>query len=190
MFGAYTPNMETQSQTRSRGIEPLGLRSVLTASLPGALLTADAPDRYTVEAVFTRRPLQEEIAEILAQETRDLLAQAGYPAVEVDVSDRRLEIANTSLEELRDGLASVLADRLARISAGVQAKHDAAALRFSDAAKNEQVRTAAVAALAESVVFPTPEQLAEQASASARADRAVADRAQIDDWNDEGGHGR
>lgn len=126
---------------------------MLIASLPAALMTDEAPERYTVEAVFTRRPEQDEIAEILGSGTREYLTRAGYPAVEVAVSDRRLEIANTNLEELRDGLADVLADRLVEISEDVHARQDAATVRFLAAAATEQSRATAVEALAGSVTF-------------------------------------
>ena len=46
------------------------------------------------------------------------------------------------------------------------------------------------AALAESVTFGTSREEAAKMSASMRAEQAVADRAQIDDWTDEGGRGR
>jgi len=153
MLGAYRRLMETQTRTSGTDAAMLGLGSVLAASLPAALMTDDAPDRYTVEAVFTRRPEKEEIDEILGAGTREALAQAGYANVEVTVSDRRMEIANTTLEELRDGLASVLADRLAQISREVQTRQDAVALRFRDAAVEEKTRVEAVVALASSVRF-------------------------------------
>ena len=149
--------METQTRTSGADAASLGLGSVLVGSLPAALMTDDAPDRYTVEAVFTRRPERDEIEQILGSETRVRLASAGYPTVEVTISDRRLEIANTNLEELRDGLGSVLAARLAEISAGVRARQDAAAVRFQDAAVVEQARAASVAALAGSVTFRASE---------------------------------
>lgn len=172
--------METQTRTGGIDAATLGLGSVLVGSLPADLMTDHAPDRYTVEAVFTRRPEREEVTEILGSQTQEFLAKAGYPRVRLTVSDRRLEVANTSLEELRDGLASVLADRLAGISAGIHARQDAAAARFHDAAEIERTRAAAVAALAESVAFSLP----------AGGSDASADRAQVDDWADEGGHGR
>lgn len=177
------------TQTRTSGVETatLGLGSVLVASLPATLMTDEAPDRYTVEAVFTRRPERDEVIEILGSETRDFLAKAGYPTVEVTISDRRLEIANTNLEELRDGLARVLADRLAGISARVLARQDAAAMIFQKAAVVEHTRNVAVTALAESVTF-TP--TADGQKVAESEDRTRSDRAQIDDWTDEGGHGR
>lgn len=131
----------------------LGLGSVLTGSLPATLLTEDAPDRYTVEAVFTRRASQEELNRILGGDTRQFLAHAGYPTVELTVSDRRLEIANTNLEELRDGLAGMLSERLAAISSEVRTQREAAQAQFQGAADDEQERAAAVAALATSIVF-------------------------------------
>ena len=84
--------MKTQTRTSGADVAALGLGSVLVGSLPAALLTDHAPERYTVEAVFTRRPERDEVTEILGIETRDRLARAGYPTVEVTVSDRRLEI--------------------------------------------------------------------------------------------------
>lgn len=179
--------METQTRTSGADTATLGLGSVLVGSLPAALMTDEAPDRYTVEAVFTRRPERDEITEILGRETRDRLAKAGYPTVEVTISDRRLEIANTNLEELRDGLGGVLADRLAEIGAGIRARQDAAAVRFREAAEGEQDRAASVAALAESVTFRTS---AARGSEPDRRSVAAEDRARIDDWTAEGGHGR
>ncbi len=180
--------METQTRTSGADTATLGLGSVLVGSLPAALMTDDeAPDRYTVEAVFTRRPERDEITEILGSETRERLAKAGYSTVEVTISDRRLEIANTNLEELRDGLGGVLADRLAEISEGVRARQDAAAVRFREAAAGELDRAASVAALAESVTFRTS---GTRVSERDRRAAATDDRARIDDWTDEGGHGR
>ncbi len=178
--------METQTRRTGEGAGLLGLGSVLVDSLPATLMTAEAPDRYTVEAVFTRRPENDEVAEILGPDTRSALARAGYPLVEVTVSDRRLEIAHTNLEELRDGLAGVLADRLAEISTGVHDRQEAAAVRFQDAAEQERHRAAAVAALAGSVTFRAGQDRPGERGSADDAD----DRAQIANWTDEGGRGR
>ena len=159
------------------------------ASLPAALMTDAAPDRYTVEAVFTRRPEKDEVAEILGTRTRDDLVSAGYPTVGLAVADRRLVIANTNLEELRDGLATVIADRLAEISTEVHEKQDAAAIRFEEAAMREHTRAAAVTALAESITF---EDSGSAANPHAHASGAAADSddEQMAGWTSEGGHGR
>lgn len=181
--------MNTREPASGGDAAALGLSAVLAGSLPASLMTDNAPDRYTVEAVFTRRPERGEIAGILGSETRDALVQAGFSTVEVTISDRRLLIANTNLEELRDGLASVLADRLAEISEGVRSKEAAAAVRNTDAAAGEQIRAAAVAALAESVVFRTSDRVGVGPHSETAADDAVDD-AQINSWTGEGGHGR
>ncbi len=191
IFGAYRQVMKTQTRTSGADAATLGLGSVLVGSLPAALMTDEAPNRYTVEAVFTRRPDRDEVTQIFGGETRDFLKRAGYPTVQVTVSDRRLEIANTNLEELRDGLAGMLAERLAEISEGVRAGRDAAAVRFQDAIASEQVRATAVAELAESVSFQRPgDDLARPKSVVDRTDVEASYRAQIEEWADDGGHGR
>jgi hypothetical protein len=145
--------MNTTTTAADADIGVLGLRSVLVGSLPPALLTATAPDRYTVEAVFTRRPEQDEVTEILGNDTRSFLSEHGHPTVELSISDRRLGIANTNLEELRDGLAGLIAERLAEISAQVKAKHVLALAQSKIASELELERAAAVVRLAESVTF-------------------------------------
>jgi len=82
--------MDTHTRTSDAHSATLGLGSVLVASLPVALMTEAAPDRYTVEAVFTRRPEKEEVAEILGTRTRDDLVSAGYPTVELAVLPRHV----------------------------------------------------------------------------------------------------
>lgn len=183
--------MTTQTRTSGLDAATLGLGSVLVGSLPATLMTDDAPDRYTVEAVFTRRPERDEVTQILGNGTRDYLARAGYPTVEVMVSDRRLEITNTNLEELRDGLAGVLVDRLAEIGEELRAERAVAAARFEEAAASEQSRAAAVAALAKSVTFRrTGTANAPHGPDIDNTDLDTSYRAQIDEWTDEGGHAR
>ncbi len=170
-MGAYRHEMSTQLKNES----PLGLGSVLVGSLPATLMTEDAPDRYTVEAVFTRKADRDEVAAIESSATRDHLFALGYPTVELRVSDRRLEIANTNLEELRDGLAVALAAHLAAISNGLSAERIAAADRFQDATARDQERAAAVALLAQSVTF-----VPSSGAVDDHADR-------VEEWMAEGG---
>ena len=168
--------MNAQVKNAGLSSELLGLRSVLIGSLPATLMTNDAPDRYTVEAVFTRKTDRDEVAAIQGNETRARLSAKGYSTVELHVADRRLEIANTNLEELRDGLGSVIAELLAEISASLQAEREVAADRFQDASDREQARAADVAALAESVTF----------TRRPAAD-VLDDESRIEDWVEEGG---
>ena len=148
--------MSTTTTADDADIGVLGLRSVLVGSLPPALLTSSAPDRYTVEAVFTRRPEPDEVTQILGNDTRTFLSEHHHPTVELTVSDRRLGIANTNLEELRDGLAGLIAERLAEISTEVKAKHVLAVAQSKIASELELNRAAAVVKLAESVDFAIP----------------------------------
>ncbi|GAB3388474.1 hypothetical protein GCM10027568_09520 [Humibacter soli] len=148
--------MSTQTPPIDADVGLLGLRSVLISSLPAALLTDSGPERYTVEAVFTRRPDHDEIAEILGNNTRTFLTENDHSTIELKISDRRLEIANTNLEELRDGLAGQLATLLADISIRVKSQRVIAAGRSQLAAELEQERATAVVRLAESVVFSVP----------------------------------
>lgn len=145
--------MTTQTASTSTINEPLGLSTVLLGSLPTTLLTDDAPDRYTVEAVFTRRPDPDEITHILGDETHTFLTERGYTSAVLTVSDRRLDIANTSLEELRDGLGSIIAERLADITAAVKNRRELAAEQLHAATTREDHREVAVSALAESISF-------------------------------------
>jgi hypothetical protein len=90
----------------------LHLRGVLESSLPRELGTAAAPDRYTVEAVFSRRVSPQEKALIEQPSARRLLADKGFPGITLDVADRRLVIGGTSLQMLEDGLAHEIATML------------------------------------------------------------------------------
>lgn len=145
--------MTLESHITPTGPAALGLGGVLVSSLPPTLLTETAPVRYTVEAVFTRRPEREEIVAILGDGATRRLAEQGYPNVELAVTDRRLEIGNTSLEELGAGLATAIGDLLAGISADIRSGRADAAERFQEAAGREQERAAAVTALAGTVSF-------------------------------------
>ncbi|WP_210418419.1 hypothetical protein [Agromyces intestinalis] len=193
--------MTTQTKTTAAGNGSLGLGSVFLGSLPTTLLTDEAPDRYTVEAVFTRRPEREEVEQIAGAGTRSVLSQAGYPTVEVTVSDRRLAIANTNLEELRDGLAATIARRLSDISVDVRARREVADARFKDASEHEHVRSTAVAALAGSVTFDARPDLADRGHGGLHAIRSaeliqvadlvqVGDGGQVGDREDVAGPGR
>lgn len=132
---------------------PLGLTSVLPGSLPKSLGTVDAPNSYQVDAVFNRRPQSEEVAAIHSPDTLNALQAAGYPFVALHVSDRRLEIKNTNLDQLEDGLATFLADHLAAITASIQKERLAQQTRLASAAQAEGSRAEAVDARAAQITF-------------------------------------
>ncbi|MDQ1084718.1 MULTISPECIES: hypothetical protein [Microbacterium] len=132
---------------------PLGLTSVLPGSLPPRLGTLTAPNTYQVDAVFNRRPQAEEVTALHSPTTQQALSDAGYPSVTLRVSDRRLEIANTNLEELKSGLATFLADHLAAITAKIQKDHLTAHARLAAAAEAEASRADAIAREAGLITF-------------------------------------
>ncbi|WP_251150014.1 hypothetical protein [Cellulosimicrobium sp. Marseille-Q4280] len=87
----------------------LHLRGVLDTMLPRELGTDDAPDVYTVSAVFSRRVSGQEQGLIELPAVTELLADRGYPGIRLTVEDRRLVIANTNLAMLEAGLAREIA---------------------------------------------------------------------------------
>lgn len=148
-----TPFTSPAPPTPSAYPNPLGLTSVLPGSLPPSLGTLTAPDIYQVDAVFNRRPQAEEVTALHSPATQQALSDAGYPSVTLRVSDRRLEIANTNLEELKSGLATFLADRLAAITAQIQKERLSAQNRLAAAAEAEGSRADAIAHEAEQISF-------------------------------------
>lgn len=149
-----TPTPDTHaSATPSAFPNPLGLTSVLPGSLPHSLGTLTAPESYQVDAVFTRRPEAEEVVALHSLDTLNALSKAGYPSVTLHVSDRRLEIKNTNLDQLKNGLGTFLADHLAAITANLQKERASAQSRFASAAEAEGSRAEAIAAKAEQVTF-------------------------------------
>lgn len=160
---------------------PLGLVSILVDSLPADLLTDTAPSHYTVEAVFNRRIKETESKVLLGEQTLRILQGEGFPHVRLSVSDRRLNIHDTTLEQLRDGLAGTLAKLLAGISEEAQRAQAADDLRLSDELEVERRRLEKVNDLARSVVF------APTASRGEARKTSRADREDIKNWVDEGG---
>ncbi|MBT9606464.1 hypothetical protein [Microbacterium sp.] len=138
---------------RSSPNTDLGLSVILPGSLPPTLGTPAAPDRYQVDAVFTRRPLPEEVEAIDSSAPRDALSAAGYPGLTLRVSDRRLEIGNSNLEELEGGLSTVLADLLAQISRRIRQDQAQAFDRAAAAADVEHTRSEDVIRQAGRITF-------------------------------------
>lgn len=145
------PTLDTPTPTAYPN--PLGLTSVLPGSLPKSLGTVNAPNSYQVDAVFNRRPQSEEVAAIHSSDSLSALRAAGYSFVTLHVSDRRLEIGNTNLDQLEDGLATFLADHLAAITAGIQQERLAQQARLASVAEAEGSRVEAVDAKAARIIF-------------------------------------
>lgn len=150
--------MNTLNRTPSAELE---VGAVLTDALPSTLLTPAAPERYTVAVVFTRRPSRAEIDAIHDPTTHQTLTAAGYPVPELRVSDRRLEIANTNLQELTDGLAAAIAERLHVISVDTAAAHERFEAELMEKSQRETDRAALVALAAAAVTFARAYAIAE-----------------------------
>lgn len=164
--------------------DPLGLATIIMASLPPTLLTDASPERYTVEVDFTRPPLPDESRRLTGEGTKSLLSKRGYPRVFVAVSGRHLQICDTSLEELRDGLAAVLAECVSSATTSARIELRAESARARARAERERSRQEAVEVLAASVHFdPAPLRPRSRDSSS-------GDRAQIATWAYEGGAAR
>ena len=136
---------------RDRGT--LSLREVLVSGLPASLGSASPPEHYMVPAVFSRAPSPREIALIESSPAGVRLASAGYPDVSLKVSDRRLEIRGTNLEELRNGLAVAVA-RVVANATTLEDEEDATRLAAAEAGAAEELeRARGVAAEAARISF-------------------------------------
>ncbi|TNM55934.1 hypothetical protein [Brevibacterium sediminis] len=169
---------------KEQGGEPLLLTTVLFSSLPPNLFTDDAPTRYTVDAVFNRRVESSEISAIESYTSLAVLARFGFGEVALEVQDRRLSIHNTSLEQLRDGLATVIARLLTDIwTASERDRLEAVTIARAEASR-ELERAQAVLDLAREVSFDA-NRVSLLDSQKKRDEESIA---QGFAWDNEGGH--
>ncbi|MBT2553855.1 hypothetical protein [Arthrobacter sp. ISL-5] len=98
------------------------LRVSSVVSVPRELYAGTAPARYTVSARFSRSVNPVESKLIPGPAVRERLAEQGYGDVSLYVDDRRLEIRNTSLEELKSGLSTLIGSLVREISE--QSRHE------------------------------------------------------------------
>jgi hypothetical protein len=145
-------NTTTLSGT-AKGTEALRLRGVLDTALPHELGTPEAPDRYTVTAVFTRRVSEQERHLIEHASVRQTLAEGGYPGVGLEVADRRLLITDTNLAMLENGLAGVIAGVLRHIDHQLETERLEQVRQADEWRVVEMERAARVKAEAERVRF-------------------------------------
>jgi hypothetical protein len=98
------------------------LRLTSVVAVSREVYAGQAPDRYTVSAVFSRRVNPAEARLIQGPAAHERLAERGYGHISLVIDDRRLEIVNTSLEELKAGLAPVIGSLVRQISE--QTRHE------------------------------------------------------------------
>jgi hypothetical protein len=132
---------------------PFALDHVLDTELPDSLGTVDAPDRYVVTAIFTRRPDPLELELLAAPEVREQLAAAGYPDVTLTAADRRLLIAETNLHELEAGLARTIGVILAAIGDRVAQRRAVREEEQEELSQREATRAASVVMAARRISF-------------------------------------
>ncbi len=133
--------------------EPLRLTSVLVSALPPELGTSAAPDRYTVPVVFSRQVTPEERERIEDPQLAHRLSEHLGAELELVVSDRRLLVRNTSLAELRDGLAAALSAALRELDVQLDAEQSARDDAASRRDLEERERADAVAREAAQIRF-------------------------------------
>lgn len=98
------------------------LRLTSVISVPSDLYAGKPLAKYTISAGFSRRPNSAESRIIAGPASLERLAEKGYAEVKLAIDDLRLDIQNTSLEELKSGLASVVGALVRESSA--QARQD------------------------------------------------------------------
>ncbi len=151
------PTSPAAPSPRTSPDDPRALRvvSVLVSGLPTDLGTPTEPALYTVPAVFSRQVTPQERARIEDPATARLLAEetGAGPGLELAVSDRRLLIVNTTLGQLKDGLAAAIGTMLTRLGQDLLTEQD----RRNEAAKvaqtGERERLEAVAQSAAEIRF-------------------------------------
>lgn len=133
--------------------EPFAVDRILINELPSTLGTVEAPEFYTVTAVFTRRPLPQELGLLRDPSVGERLAAAGYPRVTLSTSERRLLVANTNLHELKDGLASTIGTILDEIGRSSATTRSAQAQDAAEAATRAAERAHSVLVEASDIDF-------------------------------------
>lgn len=134
----------------------LHLVSVLESGLPARLATPEQPTAYMVPLVFSRQVSPTERQRIEAPETaRRVAERAGRdgPELRLTVSDRRLLVEPTTLEELRDGLAGALSVMLRDLAAELTRENGEREVVAEARAAQEEQRAAAVHATVATIRF-------------------------------------
>ncbi|GIG20316.1 hypothetical protein Cch01nite_10400 [Cellulomonas chitinilytica] len=150
-----TPSTHERSGART---DDLHLLSVLESGLPAQLGTVDEPATYTVPIVVSRQVTPGERARLEDPETaRRLAVRTGTrqngESLRLVVSDRRLLIENTTLDELRDGLADALSTMLQEMGDDLRSESSDRAAVAQSRAVEEQRRVAAVHAAVAAIHF-------------------------------------
>jgi hypothetical protein len=133
--------------------DPLRVTGVVLSSLPSDTLTPEGPQRYTVTASLSRRPDPLEVESIHGEATQRHLEEAGFGQAGLRLADRRLLISGTSLEELRNGLATVIGTIVRTATLAALAQKELARQTRADLDEAERERILRVAEAAATIDF-------------------------------------
>ncbi|QTF72736.1 hypothetical protein [Arthrobacter woluwensis] len=133
--------MNTYGSTTSHP-ELLRVEGVVFSCLVAGIEESEPSDRYTVPAILNRRPSRSEHERLNSLAASGHLATAGYPGVGLVLNDRRLDITNTTLDELSEGLALLLGALIQELSDTVDDDAVRPAPHLSES-RREQLRKAA-----------------------------------------------
>lgn len=137
----------------STALEPLGISHILASALPAELGTESSPGRYTVQCVLSRHVEPAELKMLLSEEIAARLSGDGFPVPTLTVSDRRLLVHDTNLEELDSGLARSIASALRHVTATVVAAMERRAETLAELQTRENARAEGVRATAKAIDF-------------------------------------
>lgn len=143
----------SSSSSSSTTLEPLTISHILTSALPTELGTESSPERYTVQCVLSRRVESAELTMLQGPEVSDRLLADGYGSPSLTVSDRRLLVHETNLDELGSGLAASLAAALRYVTATVVAVRERKAESMAELQSREKARAEGVRATASAIDF-------------------------------------
>jgi len=125
--------------------ELLRVEGVVFSCLVAGIEEFPQADRYTVPTILNRRPSRSEHERLNHLAASGRLAAAGYPDVGLILNERRLDITNTTLDELSEGLALLLGALIQELSDAVDDDADRPAhpAHHLSESRREQLRKAA-----------------------------------------------
>jgi hypothetical protein len=129
------------------------LRLTSVVAVSRELYAADAPARYTVSAAFSRRVLPAEARLIKGPTAHERLTAQGYGHISLVLDEARLQIVNTSLEELKSGLSSIIGSLIRDISEQTRREQEQRDEEVLSKQRADEARRQEIEALAHDISF-------------------------------------
>ena len=131
------------SEQSAPAVQLLRVEGVVFSCLVAGIEESELSDRYTGPTILNRRPSRSEHERLNHIAASGHLAAAGYPEVGLILNDRRLDVTNTTLDELSEGLAVLLGALIQDLSDAVDDSHRPAhPARHLPESRREQLRKA------------------------------------------------